>query len=251
MKIKNATISSGVWAGQTIAAGSYYTIPQAELHRWQNDSTVLADLSSGSLLLNDDTNDIPDVATAINFLLGKDTTPKDVEGSPILRQKAAKAGWYYQLHGLEFTTSTIGGFHNKDKDGNDLGFVSMKLYDINGTEITDQPTADSSCVKTQIDWMVNHEMEIIGASLFQNTAPATDIRLWVVAAPGIANLNFVQGGANLKFAGTGHAINADGRVAKYLHPSIPMAGVNKFRMVLKHDAGIKHGAMFLFDLFRP
>jgi hypothetical protein len=68
MKIKNNTGSSGVWAGQTIAAAAYYTIQTIELFKWQNNSTVLSDLGAGNLIMNDETADIIDVATGINYL---------------------------------------------------------------------------------------------------------------------------------------------------------------------------------------
>ncbi len=251
MRVKNVSGSTKTYVGQQLTNNQEYDIPAQDLHKWQGDTLVITDGSSGALLIGDGTAYKAAGAEAINFLLGADTTPKDTDGSIIQRPKAAKAGWSYQLHGISIATSTIGGFYNKDDAGNDLGFVTLKLYDVNGTEITTQGTADTDCVKTQVDWCVNHEMEIIGGSLYQSEPPTTDIYFWCKAAPGIANIMFAQGGINLKNVGIGGAINADGRASKYLHPSVPVAGVNKFRLIFKHNAGVKHNTQMLFDLFKP
>lgn len=69
MRVKNATGSSGIWCGQTIASGDYYTIQPAELSRWQSDDTVLLSLANGSLIGNDGTQDLTS-AIAIKYLLG-------------------------------------------------------------------------------------------------------------------------------------------------------------------------------------
>ena len=76
MRIKNNTQNSGVWAGQTIEAATYYTIPASELSAWQINSQVLTEIGSGNLVMNNDSQDITIVADALAYLLG--TGPKDV-----------------------------------------------------------------------------------------------------------------------------------------------------------------------------
>jgi hypothetical protein len=172
------------------------------------------------------------------------------------REKCTITGWHFQLHSVDFTTSTIDGFFNKSINPvtlalANLGYVTWKLYKLDGTLITDQPTADAECRFTVFDWCADHEMEIRGAAYRHQTAPNSDVYFWCSAAPGIANLPFAQGGINLRHLGSGSGVDSDGKAAKYLHPSNPMVGINKFRMMLHHDAGVKHKAMILFQLYKP
>ena len=248
MKVKNTKETADTWVGMMIEPNAYYTIDPIELSRWQTDSKVLTDLGSGDLVFNDDIQDILDPGTAINLLLQKDPTPRDSTGRPITRRAITNDGWHYQLHCLEFQTSKLGSIYNKDENGNDLGFGSVKLFKEDGSEITLE-AEENQAVTTQVDWMTNHEMDIIGGQLYQAAPPVGDCRLWIIAAPGILNLKFGQGGINLKHAPAGGAVNADGRASKYLPPS--PAGINKFRLIFKHPAGLQHSAMMLFELFKP
>lgn len=248
MKVKNTKTEADSWVGMLIEPNAYYTIEPFELSRWQSSSKVLTDLGSGDLILNDEIADVTDVAKAIGLLLGKDPTPRDSTGRPITRRAITNDGWHYQLHCLEFQTSKLNSVYNKDENGNDLGFGSIKLFKEDGSEITLE-AEENLAVKTQVDWMTNHEMDIIGGQLYQAAPPVGDCRLWIIAAPGILNLKFGQGGINLKYAPAGGAVNADGRASKYLPPS--PAGINKFRLIFKHPAGLQHSAMMLFELFKP
>jgi hypothetical protein len=69
MRVKNNSGASGVWCGQTIANGEYYTIQQQELVRWQSDDAVILSLSNGALIGNDGTVDFT-AAIAVKYLLG-------------------------------------------------------------------------------------------------------------------------------------------------------------------------------------
>ena len=181
--------------------------------------------------------------------------PKDTSDVPLSRTTVTKIGWHFQLHSIEITTAKWNGFHNKKINPitlviSDLGFVTYKLFDASQAQITDEANIADARI-TQMDWCVDHEMEIVGAIFSQNNAPTTDIYMWTFAAPGIANVPFGQGGLNLKLIGTGGTVDADGKAAKYLHPSIPMAGINKFRTILKHDAGVQHTFQLSYKLFKP
>jgi len=71
MKVKNASGSSGVWAGQTINNGSYHTIAtNIELLSWQNSGQVILDVANGKLIMNDEFSDLTDPSTGLQYLLG-------------------------------------------------------------------------------------------------------------------------------------------------------------------------------------
>lgn len=70
MKIKNNTISSGVWCGQTIEPNAYYTVPVLDLSKWQSDNIVVSDIAQNKLIINNETSDL-DSATGLKFLLGQ------------------------------------------------------------------------------------------------------------------------------------------------------------------------------------
>lgn len=185
--------------------------------------------------------------------------PIDSDGSPIIRRKETKTGWHYQMHTVEISTSTESGIYSK-KIVNpaltvfspvDTGFVTTKYYDAGGSELTEATGgAFPTCVATVMDWAVDHEMEIISGKIIQDTSPTSDLRLWIVAAPGIANVDFAEGGFNLKHCGQGMAIYADGKASKYMHPTDPMPGINKFRVIALHPAGFQHTFMIVFNLYK-
>lgn len=153
----------------------------------------------------------------------------------------------YQLHAVEFTTSKLNSIYNKNDSGVDLGFSTVKLYKEDGSEITTEGE-ENLAVKTVVDWMTTHPLEIIGGSLYHAVPPTSDCRMWIVAAPGILNVTFGQGGINLKHVGAGSTVRADGRATKYL-PIVP-GGINKMRLTFRHSQGLVYNAMMLFELFK-
>lgn len=248
--IHNLSGESKTYQGRPIPAGEFFEIPDNLKSEYRHDFDLLQDLLNGVVVmsLNGIADYVGSPSKQIDFLKEIDPTPRDSTGRPITRRAITNDGWHYQLHQLEFTTAKLNSIYNKDENGNDLGFGTIKLFKEDGSEITDQ-AEENLAVKTQVDWMTNHEMDIIGGQLYQAAPPAQDCRLWIIAAPGILNLKFGQGGINLKHAPAGGAVNADGRAAKYLPPS--PAGINKFRLIFKHPAGFNHNAMMLFELFKP
>ena len=183
--------------------------------------------------------------------------PRDSDGSPLQRGKTTKTGWHYQPHWVEITTSKIGGIYNKDDNGVDLGFATIKLYDdidsASATEITVQATADTDCVKTVVDWMPTHDYEVIAAKIFQDGKPSNDHRVYVVAVPDLTpaqggSIPFSTGGINLKHLGTGAAADTDGRSSKYMTYDATYK-TNKFRIIINHPAGEQHTFAMLFELF--
>lgn len=186
----------------------------------------------------------------------KSPEPRDKDGAKIQRVKAAKAGWTYQLHTVGIKTGALtDSLFNKKVDPvtleiTDLGFATIKLYDSNRDEITDDANK-ANAHYTVVDWTVDHEMEIIGALFTQTAAPASDVWMWAYGAPGIANVGFCEGGCNLKRLGDGNEVNADGRAAKYFHPTEPIPGVNTMRIIFYHPTHVEHECQMIFDLFKP
>lgn len=248
MRVKNNKVSSDIWVGMTIEPNAEYDIEVVEIFKWQGNDKVIADLSSGDLLIGDGVTYKSGANAAINFLLGADVSPRDPTGRMIVRSAITIDGFSAQFHSFGFKTSSIGSIYNKDSAGNDLGFTTLKLYDVDGVEITD-PLNEGDAVKTVIDWMPSFDYEIVGGQLFQSGPPAGDVYLWLIGLPGILNVGFTDGGLNLKLAGDGGVADFDGRASKFL-PYNGGAGTNKLRLILKHAAGLQHEAQLLLELFK-
>lgn len=73
--IKNTSIEEKVWSGQTVQPSQYYLIEKLELQKWQNNSQLMVDISSGIAVVaksDDGAGDLIDVAQGINYLLVSD-----------------------------------------------------------------------------------------------------------------------------------------------------------------------------------
>ncbi len=177
--------------------------------------------------------------------------PVDAEGASVSRGKAAKAGWKAQFHSIRISTATVGGVYNKNKSGQDIGFCTYTMYDVNG-----QVTADVvQCVKTVVTWEPTHNMEIVGGRLLQRSAPTTDVWMYVTAAAHIpaqygGSVTFTDGGINLYDVGDGGETDFDGRAAKFVAYD-PINHSGRFEILLKHDAGVQHSFSLIFELFKP
>jgi hypothetical protein len=198
-------------------------------------------------------DDQSDFETNYKPLGNKKLDTKDSDGTILQRAKVTTTGWHYQLQGLEFETSNLSSIYSKKADGTDFGFSTIKCYDVNNNELVTQETCDSSAIKTIIDWEPSYDYEIIGGLFKQATLPATNVRLWVVGVPDVPEQNggsklFVAN-INLKFVGLEDGIKVDGRAPKYMAYNATYH-TSKLRMVLKHEAGIKHPLNVVFELFK-
>lgn len=183
----------------------------------------------------------------------KKIEPRDGDGSVLQRAKITTTGWHYQLHGLEFTTSSLESVYSKKYEGTDYGFTTMKCYGADGVLITDPAIALTSTVKTIVDWEPTHDLEIVGGMVKQVAVPTVDIRLWVVGVPDIP---VAYGGSkpfatniNMKYMGIEEGVRVDGRAPKYL----PYSAVNhttKLRLQFVHPAGHQHMILMVFELFK-
>lgn len=188
-----------------------------------------------------------------NYKTSANVTYSDADGAALGRTKVTQSGWQYHLQGLEFTTADRDSVVNKDENGNDLGFATMKLYDANGDEVTTE-LGESSAVKTVIDWEPTFDYEILGGTIRSAANIVEDIYAYVIAVPDIPK---AFGGSkdficclNLKFIGANDKIEADGRAAKKMIYDA-VNHTNKIRVVLTHPAGIKRSLSLVLELFKP
>lgn len=253
-KIKNADTVTHTWVGQEILAGAYYTIQATQENKWANDDVLLTAIGDGLALVNDGTNDISGIANQINYL--KDIQATDTNGIPLHREQVTTVGWNFQYHAIEFTTSLLDSVKNRTYNlttrvFSNLGFSTIKFYNASGIELLTQTDINTSGVITELDWVTNYEQEIIGCHCFQAVAPASNVYLFCYGAPGIANVPFGEGGINLKHITNGAIIDIDAKSAKYMSPTLPVPGVNKFRFIFDHTAGFQHTLQIIFKLYRP
>jgi hypothetical protein len=128
----------------------------------------------------------------------------------------------------------------EDYDGTDRNFTVLKFYDVNGNEITDQPTLDTDCVETVIDWMPTYDYALVGGSGDTYDNLSSDVRLYVVAVPDIpapTGSKVMINGANFRYMSNKEII-VDGKAAKHMSYDAVYA-TNKLRFIIKHGAGEK------------
>jgi hypothetical protein len=98
--IKNTDSIDHAYEGQIITPSSYYLIEYNELEKWQNSSTLLSDIGSGKAVVaksNSGTEDITDVATAINYL--KENEILEVKQLPFAVKVIDGKNLFKRIHG--------------------------------------------------------------------------------------------------------------------------------------------------------
>lgn len=183
-----------------------------------------------------------------------DSSDQDVTGRPIFRTAATVKGWHYQAHSLEWQTSQLNSVYNKDDEETDLGFTTIKFYNSSGTELTTQLDIDSGCVKTVVEWKPTFDFEIISGNVRQESKQNTNMYTHVAAMiptglPAPHNwlkIPFTQGGINLKYIGADETLKTDGRASKLL----PASQGAYFKIVINHDAGVKHEMSIIFEIYK-
>lgn len=252
--IKNASQSNKIWVGMTVLPNEYYNIDDSEVTKWSNDSQVLSDIGSGVAIIaktNDGTQDITDVATAINYLKGFNFEI-DEDGRQIVRPAATIKGWSYQAYFFEIETAS-GEYYNHNQNGQDLNEIVVTRYD-NNNQITNV-TLDT--VKTVITLKRPFDFEIVSGGITQKTRPVSPVRLWVTAGlynelnnySEISTVKFVEGGMNLEYFDSAHT---DGRAAKYVKHTTTGAPfpTNRFQYTITHPAGHLHKIQIRMDLYK-
>ena len=237
----------------TIEPSASYTIQSSELLAWQNSDALLADITSLKAQVNNGTADVSGVANQINFLKDIDTTPRDTDGAPISRPKAAQVGWTYHLTAPEFATSTVSSLYHKSVTGSDLNECVIKYYDASDVELTTQGSCDTDCVKTVFHFEPTWNYEIIGGTLKTVSVVTENVRCWVIAVPDVAaaygGSKVMVQGVNLKFIDPNNGIEADGRVTKFMTYNATYH-TNKIQLIVKHPAGHKEDLMMAFELYK-
>lgn len=247
--IHNITEETKIYEGVECEADAFLLIPEAKLAQYANSDFVIEELAAGNAAMSSDgSTDIDGGASdQINFL--KDFKPTDSTGRPIVRSAVTQEGWGAQFHSIGFTVGTKDSVYNKDDEGNDLGFATLKFYDEDDVEQTTQVNITANAVKTVLSWKPTHDYEIIGGQLNQSVAPASNIYMWAKGLPGILNVMFAQGGLNLKLCPVGNIIDFDGKATKFL-PYNGGAGTNKFDFIFRHGVGVTHELQFLIKIFK-
>lgn len=196
----------------------------------------------------------------------RNVTDLDCTGRQITRQAATDKGWAYLANPVEFTTSKTNSVYSKDWKGNDRGVFTLRFYDINDTELIDQASIDSNCVKTTLTLKLGHDFDILSGKLEQLEPPKdvngnlVDLRMYTLIGVfddnGLAYNNQViefVGGVNLKFFNYNKSLQTDGRASKkllrILNDSVPY-DQNQIQLVMKHDVGLKHELMVVLEYFR-
>jgi hypothetical protein len=168
--------------------------------------------------------------------------------------KWAPLGWLQVYHEIEFKTSQLNSIHDKGFDNVDTGFSSIKFYDAAGDELTIQADIDTDCVRTEYDFMPDHDYAIKSGMVAQISSPNEPVYLWALGAPGLANIPFCDGGINLEFIDGKTLVGLDGTAATILYYSHPKlgdgAGTNKIRFIVRHSAGFKHRIQAIFEYFK-
>lgn len=269
--IKNVSVSNKTYAGQEILAGEQYTLQESDVIPFRTDDTLLADIAAGEAVVNNGIEDIATISAQLNLLLGLDVTPRDSDGSTIVRTKTTRTGWHYEPRSLDFITSKAGSLYNRKHDGTtidagtDYGDCVLKFYDTAGTLLTQgqnesnndfQTRLNANCCKTIVEWHPQYELEIIGATVSVLNPPTGTERgyVWVIVAPDVpANLGgqvpFLAGGWNLRFFTLDQSTFLDGRGIKYF-PVDNVYGSNKFQVVCKHEVGAKIELQFVAEHFK-
>lgn len=228
--IKNESSTTISRRGIVIGSGAYYLLPDTDKLSWANDSQVLSDIANNILVVaktDDEQNDLTDLNAALNYLKGLPSA-QDPSGRNIIRVASTKKGWHFQAHSIQFNINALGSIYNKDENGNDLGFTTMKVLRADGTECLTQADADTTGCKTIVTWAPSFDFEVISGNVRQESKNNINSYMYVnsrvptgLPAPNdFVKLPFVQGGVNLKYIGADELLKTDGRSAKLLPGSL-------------------------------
>lgn len=253
--IHNKSGSTKNYLGVDILDSTYFEIPATQEVKYSTIDELIQDISSGDVAISKDgIVDIDSISDQLNHLKNiKKEVEIDSEGRQTVRRATAKKGWHYSAITAEVKTSSTDTY-NKDYDGNDLGYVTVTLYDSNNNLITD-PANYGNAVKTSVNIKPDYDFEVIEGDIYHHTRPTENVRLWTLA--GIPELEaagtkvFVNG-LNLRFMSPDDHIESDGRSSKFMSkvvPGLPYQG-NQFEFILKHPAGYEHELMIILETYK-
>lgn len=194
---------------------------------------------------------------------GSQITPPEIEidedGRQITKHAATYRGWHYQAHSVQFEVNKLGSVYNKDRDGNDLGFTTMKVYDATGVELTTQADVDLYGVKTVCKWAPNFDLDIISGNVRQATKESIDSYIYVDAVVPTGYpapydklyVPFTTGGINLKYIGADEQLKTDGRAGK----TIKCSEGAYFEITVNYEASVltnenRHELSVIFEIYK-
>lgn len=182
-----------------------------------------------------------------------DDESRDSDGVLLTRLKIAANGAKFKTHHIYFKTSDLDSLKERKEDGTSHGYSTLKLYDINGDEITDNAN-EGDAVKTVIEFEPSFTYEIIGGGMYQKELPASPVVAYAVFAPTIpeaygGQVHFLNE-AHLNMMGTGKILDLDGYVPKKItHDSVNHSG--RFNFTFHHAAGLQHELLMFIKIFVP
>jgi len=246
-KVKNIDDELHTYNGQDIAAGATYTIADSERIAWTSNADLLADVANEKAEVWDSVGAVSGLSAQIDWLKGQDCHPEDSDGANLARLKITKTGWGLQCHAIQLETSKLSSVYSKDADGDDYGFASLKFYNASDEELTEQSAIDSGCVRTDLLWEPDYDIEMIGGELWQQTAPTGNVYMWFFHE--YSGHEFCSGGMNAKFIPAPGCKKMDGRAPKLLPYN---ATYHTGRMVFRcrHSIGAQHKLMLVLEFFK-
>lgn len=258
--IKNVSGQTKTYSGIELEDDAFLQIPYQLETEFQNNAILLSDILSGDAKMSSDGASVIDGQSVdhINYL--RNDVPIHSETGGILSSpKYAPDGWTQRIHEIQFTTSKLNSIHDKDWTDTDFGWGSLKFYDSQGNELTNQTAITLSCVRTDFEWMPDVDFMIKGGRVAQKSTPLANFYVWVQAAVldeqyGGPQSTFCDGGINMCYVDGKTYVGLDGvsgTVLYYEHPQLgPGAGTNKIRFICRHATGLQHDLQVIFDMFR-
>lgn len=252
--------------GVELQPSGEYTIPDDKRIMATQNNTLLNGISSGIFQIGNGTTYFSTTADQLKYLFSGISdvsivnTDTDETGRFVMRYAATIKGWHYQAHSVQFEVNKLGSIYNKDCDGNDLGFATLKIYDDQGTECTTQASADTDGVKTIVKWQPDFDFEIISGNIRQMVKETEDSYVYVraMAATGLPApndyipVNFVQGGINLNYIGSDEPLKTDGRASKLMKAS---TNGDYFEIIVNYEANLlnnanRHKMSLIFEIYK-
>jgi hypothetical protein len=246
-RFRNMVNETKSYCGMDVEPYGFYDIEPARIVQWANDLDVITALINGTGMMNDGSNDYGDPIAGLNFL--KDIKETDGDGAPVFSPKTNSVGWTYKKVGIDFITCEPDSLFYLDFEGNEVAILSMRCYNAANQLLTTQEDRDLYCVKTVIDALPTHDIELVGGT-FKTLTPFNNGRIWFVVAPDFPaplGCKVLAENIALKFD---TSFTCDGRNRKKLKYNGGI-GSNKMRGVITHAAGEKFACQFLLEEFIP
>jgi hypothetical protein len=256
LQIKNITEEDIIVNYIKIDAGQTYDVPFNDELSWANNNEVIQYISNNSLKIiknGTEYNTIVEQLSALQGTLVKLDESRDSDGVPLQRLKIAANGAKFKTHHIYFKTSDLDSLKERKEDGTSYDYSTLKLFDINGIEITDSAN-EGDAVKTVVEFEPPFTYEIIGGGIYQASVPASSLIVHAIFAPTIpeaygGQIHFINEG-HLEMMGTGKVVDIDGYVPKKInYDSVNHSG--RFNFVFHHAAGLQHELLMFIKIFVP